>query len=163
MSEDGENLQPRDHHYLFAHRVLPGLVFAEPSRFAQIMIGQGEAFLMQVWGMIPEQFGLAERVEPAGLGYSLALAEDATGMITVRLPPPRAVTEAHMVAVVFGPKDQDPARYFTLELGYSLDDRPRTVLGEWAQGGELHANFGDGPSPEEGAFRAAIARLIAGG
>src|SRR5439155_967526 len=70
----------------------------------------------------------------------------------IEMPPPKGTTEAFFTALVLlqdlasasVPEDIPlSARYFTLEKGFSLDGRPRTVLAEWSESG--HSNYGDGP------------------
>ncbi len=85
----------------------------------------------------------------------------------VEMPPPHAMTEAYFTAAVLlldptqGQLDLATAavRYFTLELGFSLDNVPQTVLCEWGKDG-AHINYGEGPTSDVEAFMAAVCRLL---
>ena len=57
---------------------------------------------------------------------------------------PRQPTEAWLAAIVGSASDPAYLRYLLWERSESLlDERPGTVIGEWA--GSIHRNYGDGP------------------
>ena len=70
---------------------------------------------------------------------------------------PRQPTEAWLAAVVGAASDRGYLRYFLWEQGESLDERPRTVVGEWSGSG--HLNYGEGP-PFTGSLAADCAAFI---
>ena len=81
----------------------------------------------------------------------------------VEFPKPIAITEAHMVAIVFMARPdlppeqlkQVPVRYFTLEMGSRFrKGNDRTVICEWTT--TAHFNGGDGPAATVEAFCDAI-------
>jgi hypothetical protein len=77
---------------------------------------------------------------------------------------PRETTEAYLAIVVGKTAEPGYLRYFLWEKGESvLDDKPYTVITEWA--GTEHRNFGRGPpftgelSKDSSEFVARVATL----
>ncbi len=158
----------RPHHYLFAHRVLPGRLWQNPSWFLETLYSEHtQGFLLTRWGEAAMELDESEFLPPgdklrcdfvdlAG-GYRAAI---------ISLPEPRFATEAHMVAVVSRPeqrrflfKTKPVLRYFTLEYGLADDGMtPRTVFGEWTQ--NSHLNYGDGPAANPQAFLGAMESML---
>ncbi|PIE18820.1 MAG: hypothetical protein CSA65_04085 [Proteobacteria bacterium] len=142
---------PRAQHYDFAHLLLRRRFFEDPSGLARLVAGEdGETFLQAMWNEAMAS-GEVDPIPPRGLKGTLVGGARGV-LVVVDLPRPRAMTEAHQVALVV-PEQGDP-RYFTLELGFDEDDHQRTVLCEWRDG--AHMNFGDGPAPDIEAFAAAV-------
>jgi hypothetical protein len=157
-------VQPRRHHYLFAHQVIREVCASDPLQFFAVIASDEQAkFVAWMWKE-------AERhAEKGPEGASLRDVKVATGRITdlpaviMTMPATRAMAEAHLVAAVLmeKPTEQAPKpgiRYFTLEDGEREDGSPRTVLCEWSEKG--HANYGDGPESTVQAFVSAIERLL---
>lgn len=144
---------PRRQHYDFAHLLLRGRFQADPGGLLRLLAGEdGPTLLRALWNEAGQ--GASDDAEPidaTGLSRTLE-AWPGGGLLLVKLPRPRAITEAHFVALAV-PEATD-ARYFTLEHG--LDERgdARTVLCEWRDG--AHYNFGDGPEADALAFGAAV-------
>jgi hypothetical protein len=76
------------------------------------------------------------------------------------------MAEAYFTALVVqidtnqkSPPAEVPARYFTLELGFSLEGEPRTVFCEWTKD-DSHVNFGDGPKATLPEFVGKIASCL---
>jgi hypothetical protein len=120
--------------YLFAHRLLPDLVFSEPGT-ARERLGD-VSFVRQLWthaGMHASQGTPRDVVE----GLSV-LREGSRTVICCPLPaePP----EAHFVAVDWACQ---PPRFTTLELGDSLGGEPTNYLCGWLEDG-THTNHGEG-------------------
>lgn len=147
----------RKQHYYFAHRVLPALAHASPEKVLNFLrSAEGDAFLLDLWNAVGDEIeGFADegRVAPEGLSYFVRKLEAQSQIAIVRLPTPERLNEAHFVGLVFSParrafmfwKPSVSVRYFTLEIGVG-----RTILGEWTKRG--HANYGDGPQPNEEEF-----------
>lgn len=163
--------EPRDHHYLFAHRFMRDVCQDDPLRFFALM-GSPEQrpFLDWLWESCGKALDSADAVLPSqGLSVSTGRLLDFP-TIVVTPPPAQGMAEAHLVAIVLvgpegAPTDTPEARaamfrYFTLELGMRTDGSARTVLCEWTS--EAHRNFGDGPPAEEGAFVSAVEKLLRG-
>jgi hypothetical protein len=160
---------PRPHHYLFAHRVLPGRLWHNPSWFLECLYGENAlGFLLTRWGEAALELDDSEFLPP-GDNFRCDLCDVAGGYraAVVSLPEPKFVTEAHMVAVVFRPRQRrflflrtaPVLRYFTLEHGVCDDMKtPRTVLCEWTQ--DAHLNRGTGPPADPKAFISAIESIL---
>lgn len=149
--------RPRMHHYVFAHRELPGIA----RRFAPNLVGLAregrlDDALRTTWTGVGEALPPEDRLAPDGLAAELR-SLGAGEAILVRFPPPAHVTEAYLALVVLEPGPD--VRYFLLEHGWNLDDSPRTVLGEWTE--QAHLNLGDGPAADADTFVAAVERLLA--
>lgn len=149
--------RPRDHHYVFAHRELPVIarkVGAELVPLARS--GRMHEALAATWQAIGERLPEDQRV--AGSGLSADVHELSAGTaVLVWLPAVEHAAEAHFAAIVF-PRDMTPPRYVVLEHGWTSNDEPRTVLGEWNDRG--HVNYGDGPTPDAAGFLAAVDGLL---
>lgn len=144
---------PRDHHYFYAHRVLPTLAFRDTIQTLDILRSEnGLDFLTGLWHDMGRQLRARDRLPPDGL--QLEMRRDGKYLYAlVTLPPPLYSPEAYMVALQFESELLAPRlRYFALELGYLDPAGPRrTVLCEWTAE-PAHLNFGDGPPPEVEAF-----------
>ena len=159
-------------HYLFAHVLLPGELFAEPGLFLETLLSptgrrpEGARFLTQVWAEAGVQATDRVTVSAEGLDYSSELLGTPRAMVyLVRLPTPQRIAEAHFVAVVFDSiaymAEEDAApRYFTLECS---KPETATVLGEWrvTRGEREYIEHGPGPQAEPHAFLAALTRVLA--
>lgn len=164
--------KPRQHHYIYAHRWLPGRLWQDPEILYGIASGARFAeFLTFIWNLLGERLPLKQRIAGAKIGGEFRRS-GSFGVGIVTLPPPTAVTEAYFTALAFGPlpalqfsmdtRQALPARYFTLEHGFSLPgETPRTVFGEWTTAG-AHYNMGTGPAASPDAFFAAISDLLRG-
>jgi hypothetical protein len=157
---------PRPHHYQFAHRALPQVAFQDADRFLGELGGTGGAALLNhLWGFV------GERVRESGQPTLAALLPPPTvchlelgTAYVVTLPPALASPEAHLVAFVALPREPGAAvddwlRYFTLELGQSLEGKPYTVLAAWNSEG-THLNFGPGPAARVDDFAAALSQRL---
>ena len=160
-------LSPRAHHYYFAHAALKELAFEDPERVVIALAAPGaERFLAEMWETVgrdvagaeqPQQGADAGPVPPDGIETIPArVAGRPTAL--VRMPPPRATTEAYFVAIVLNHELSEPVKpapepelyYFTLEKGFSLDGSLRTVFCEWDE--TAHKNYGDGPPADARRF-----------
>jgi hypothetical protein len=162
----GDLKEPRSHHYLFAHRYLPGITF-QMGVTTLLILGDPEksnVFLQEIWADVAAENDISQedQIAPEPLNATLQQIGDKL-VALIQLPPAERTTEAHLVAIVSDlPPEltddtpegiqtlrerlrQTPIRYFTLECGFSLDDTPRTVFCEWTR--EAHLNMGDGPAP----------------
>ncbi len=166
--------RPRGQHYTFAHRLLPAIARQMGAVCVLVLANEdkSEGFLHEVWNDCGREESGDDLVEPDGLRATVARAGEQL-IAVVTLPAPVRTTEAHFVAILsdLPPETDDedaessdearevlrlmlrsmPVRYFTLELGASLDGAPRTAFCEWTAEG-AHLNMGDGPSPDEEVF-----------
>lgn len=129
------------HRYVFAHRVLPELVFEDPEGFLGVFADDGAERLRRLWDDIGQQVSkMDKRRAVSGEELDLHVANIAgrrAALIT--LPEPLETAEAHFVAVVDGDpaKDDFDWRYLVLERTESEDttSQPDAVLCEWLPGG----------------------------
>ena len=142
------------HRYLAEHMLMPRFLREQGAHAVLDAIERGDAdFFQPVW-------------VNAGFRFTTRPSYRAHGGLRVgvlTLPMPREVTEAYLAAVIG--KTADPAylRYFLWEKSESLfDDKPHTVISEWAASG--HLNYGQGP-PFTGALakdsEEFVARVVA--
>jgi hypothetical protein len=163
--------ETRQGHYMFAHYALRYVALSDPLYYLAVLLSPDgpkwlDDLLMTVAehlrpGEAPPDFRAADcRIHTIRAGaYPCAVVE---------LPTPRAMAEAYFTAAVLlhDPTQEQtdladaPVRYFTLELGFDLDSKPRTVLCEWTKSG-AHVNFGDGPAPTVEQFLSAVAGRLA--
>lgn len=148
---------PRLHHYLFAHRILPDFTLNQGPDLFATLDRDGQVFLEWIWSRLAQDLPAAEHLDPEGLGFS----RHELGpwhIILVTLPPAAHTTEAHMVAAVahqhplgWGQHAYDAFRCFTLER---TDAHPTTALCEWRP--DAHHHLGPGPTLDPGAFLKAV-------
>jgi len=153
------NDQPREHHYVFAHRVLPAEAQAHPRVIVEAAArGTATQSLARIWDHVGAQLPPDRRLPSTGLSGSFHELSDAR-VALIRFPPAEHAAEAHLAAVVLPRSNPDgPARYIVLEHSWSPEDLPQTMICEW-EGGS-HLNGGPGPAPDEAAFLAAVAARI---
>ena len=144
--------EPREHHYLFAHRVLPSIFFDNPFGFLNVSIMRSTDFLVEVWNEFAEHTFEDQSLHVSPDGLHIVPIEEAPfmGAIFV-MPKATATAECHFTCAIgklgqdsMGePKIEEP-QYFTLELGFSVFERKeRTVFCYWSPEGD-HGNMGDG-------------------
>jgi hypothetical protein len=138
IDTDLSEREPRDHHYLFAHRVLPRAVFSDPRAFLQmISASQSQRVLEDLWHRIGERAEEPVKTERGKPALSIS-SHSFFGRpsIVIALPTPVATTEAWFIAVVSEDEEiNDPWRYFVLENTCSKASEPLAVLCEWFEDG----------------------------
>jgi hypothetical protein len=158
--------QPREHHTLFAHQVLPAAFYSAPDRFMALLTEQGHNLLRLWWQRVAEYLEETDWLSAHGLGYRLRPLGDNASLVLITFPPPQNITEAYFAALVYRPAQlknslwhSAPAytRYFTLEIGLDPAGHPRPILGEWLATGR-RLDHGDGPPPEAELFIEAVRR-----
>lgn len=140
---------------MFAHRVLPAEARANASVIVQAAErGTATQSLAMIWERVGSQLPPDRRLPSTGLSGSFHELSDAR-VALIRFPPAEHATEAHLAAIVLPrARPEGPARYIVLEHSWSPEDRPQTMIGEWADG--THLNGGHGPAPDEAAFLAMV-------
>ncbi|MCI0485291.1 MAG: hypothetical protein L0229_01695 [Blastocatellia bacterium] len=158
---------PRPHHYVFAHQAVKGMVKGDPLQFFSIIASEGQRdFLDWIWDFVCEHLS---GEDPGGLSASDINAATCSiktyPAVIISMPEPRAIAEAHFIAIVLTGElseavasDQIEFRYFTLECGTHMDGTERTVMCEWS--GDTHMNFGDGPEPDLRKFAEVVEKMI---
>lgn len=135
----------RQHHYGFAHGILPQMATTMGPRLLDEPPPRGyDAALAAIWDGYGESLPEDARLDRTGLAGQV-VERDGHRMLVVTLPPPTAPAEAYFAAIVRAP-GADACRYFTLEHTVSpIDGAEGTVLGGWADGS--HLNYGSaGPA-----------------
>lgn len=160
---------PRWHHYAMAHLALRSVGLDDPLLYLAVLASPDrDDFLKSLFESVCERCD--ERAKPDFIASDIHVHAVRAGVYpcaVVEMPTPRTTTEAFFTALVMLidpatsslPEERKnvPARYFTLEKGFSLDGTPRTVLGEWTT--ESHLNYGDGPEPTLESFVERIAAM----
>ncbi|HDQ70572.1 MAG TPA: hypothetical protein ENN19_00570 [Chloroflexi bacterium] len=159
----------RQHHYLFAHKLLPAIFHNDPERFLHNLGQDGVQFLHFLWKRLGEHEieERAERMFSVGLAYHVEELGDGTPVHLITFPPPEGMPEAYFSALVYYPsggegngRHKTATRYLTLEYSWDLKENvTRTVLGEWTANG-VHRNLGTGPEPRPERFFEAVCRIF---
>ena len=155
------------HHYVLAHYALRQMALDKPLQYLAVLASpDADRFIASLFESVCEQLK-----QPPDFGADAVIAHHVHikeyPCAIIEMPQPKDTTEAYFTALVAFAKLNDKAppdpenvsaRYFTLELGFSLDGTPRTVLAEWSK--DRHINYGDGPKPTVEAFAGSIEGLI---
>lgn len=138
--------------YVFAHRMLPELVFHGGTQALEILTGPNARQRLAAWW---SDCGSAP-VPPELDVHAVETGGDQALVIT--MPAPAEDAEAHAVCVYIRPGQA--ARFFTLERGMDFNCMtPITMLCEWTRDG-AHRNLGAGPEWTPQTFAAAITARI---
>ena len=129
-------------HYLFAHRLLHGLLQADPGGVRQALI-KDDTLLKRLWIHAAMHGKPSPGDNPTFSVHQVTPAKEA---LVVQLPPPQEPPEAYFVAYFDG-------TVYTLELGSGNE----TYLCSWTA--DTHANLGKGPAPERDAFLKELANV----
>ena len=155
--------EPRKHHYLFAHRVLPALVLTQWESLRQgFRDGSAADRLRSVWVGLGTKVPPDERIAVHGLDVE-PIEIGGGDAFLVTMPTPAGPTEAALAMI---PDRDAPTRYFVLELGLNVvTDEPYWVLCEWTL--DEHTNFGacgefqtTDPTNVRGAMQTAVAEAL---
>ena len=136
--EDEEVLEPRDHHYIFVHRILPQLFFGDPEGFLAVFLSSiGTRRLGDLWQSVGENEASDGMISAAGLDIEPVTIGGRAGAL-IRLPEALVPPEGYFAALL-EPSENDEPRFFLLERT-DLDGPPgeaeeRGVLCEWLEGG----------------------------
>ncbi len=165
------SLSPREQHYAFAHTYLRGLAFEDPDRIVIALAApEADELLVELWNGVAKDLVEAgeevEAVPPIGL-EAIPARVAGRPCALVKMPAPRATTEAYFVAIVLNHDVDEPAKpapepgvyFFTLEMGFAIDGAPRTAFGEW-DSAAIHRQHGEGPPADGRAFLDHIARHL---
>ncbi|MDP0500185.1 MAG: hypothetical protein Q7P63_08790 [Verrucomicrobiota bacterium JB022] len=135
-------------HYLFAHRMLPGIVKNEPDDIARGLASWPEIYLRRLWFELEDinVDYVNQHVEQIR-AEAFEGAEADSKIYVIELPPPEFTPQAYRVAVVV-PSRADRPSYYTLEKSFLIEDgsgRPDMQLqlaffGAWD--GLTHYNLG---------------------
>ena len=112
----------RQHHYNFAHRVLPHDVASEPGLWTLISSDKAASYLQVRWN--DAAAGTPESSK--GLIWIAPVTVDGIEIRLVRMPPPSAMSETHYAAIARAPGGA--VRYFVAEQGDG-----RVYMAEWRQ------------------------------
>ncbi|MBT5607204.1 MAG: hypothetical protein HOJ57_14790 [Lentisphaerae bacterium] len=150
----------RPHHYQFAHKLLPALLYGEDGPeylYSVFRQGSGDEFLRDTWDEYAERLE-CEYVQPDGMACHVHKMGEDHQIVAIRFPKPERSPEAYYAVILFA--DTHEASYYTCELR----DNENSVIGSWdrTNGGKTkHGNHGTIPTPELGDFLEAVLKLYA--
>lgn len=128
-------------HYLFAHRLLAGLLQSSPDDLRKSLLKEGDALLKRLW----IHAGMHGKPSPDGpVSFFVHQVTPTQEALVIQLPPPQEPPEAYFVAYLGD-------TVYTLELGSGNE----TYLCSW--NADTHSNLGKGPAPERDAFLKGLA------
>ena len=165
-----EDREPRLHHYLFSHVILPKLLFENPQQLVEKLLTHWKTFLITLWDTCANEIsGIKEKIPSSGLDCKIIKVKDNISIILISLPKPLKSTEAYFTAIVYRPKklflikQKGIARYITLERTIGNGDKT-AVLCEWEINDKniKHINHGKRFGVTEENFIGAIKDLIFG-
>jgi hypothetical protein len=139
--------QVREQHYRFAHCVLVDFFCEDAKRLWELLTNaHADHAMLKAWDIAGR--GAPSLIDPAGLKRCHERLKAGEAVI-IKLPEPKSITEAHLVALVrisarksFFRKAQPKCfRYFTLEQGMDIQDlRGLLIFCEWLADG-AHLNY----------------------
>ena len=142
----------REHHYLYAHRIIPKMFYEDPTKFIGLSNVEGKELAVGIWDMVADDI-IGNRdnyLSPDGLDVIAVEEHPYIGSIYV-MPEATEVAEAIMICALgkihkpmFGKtKIKNPILY-TLEFGLDENQEECTIFCSWNKEGS-HLNFGKGP------------------
>jgi hypothetical protein len=166
------SLSPRPQHTTFSQSTLRALAADDPEELVVALSGPGaEELLVDLWHEIGRDAASRDPdltpLPPTGLEAIPARLAGRPAAL-VKLPEPRAATEAHFVAVVLNHELADapkaaPARefyYFLLEKSVADASGGGTTFAEWDEGAAGRRDLGPGPAPDARAFLERVAEHL---
>lgn len=140
----GKDVRP--HHYEFAHRALPQMMFGSVDENLGYLIEKPDQFIAHLWFFVGKK--LVERGQEAVPGPAPTVLKRPIGrgqLWVIELPKPEAMAEALFVGIVplrpQGTPDERLA-YFTLEYSFDLETHEQYfILCSWTAAG-THRNHG---------------------
>lgn len=158
--------QVREQHYNFAHSVLVDFFCRDAKRLWEMLTAaNADDGIYRIWTLAGH--GIMS-VDPAGLRRSHERLKTGEAVI-IKLPEPKSVTEAHVVALVhmperknlFGKTQPESFRYFTLEQGVDNKNiEGLLVFCEWLSDG-THIHYGEcAIEPDSVGFREFIDDIL---
>ena len=107
------NITSRPHHYRFAYRWMPMLVFSSPMSAAVCRSTKQQ--LLQSWAIAGQEESPNDLDPPNGLDVELLRFAPDTSLLLITMPTPRHATEAYFIGIVFPDRhDVKQIRYFVL-------------------------------------------------
>lgn len=153
----------REQHYRFAHSVLVDFFCEDAKRLWELLTdAHADHAMLKTWEIAGR--GAPSLIDPTGLRRSHERLKDGEAVI-IKLPEPKSMNEAHLVALVriaarksfFRKAQPESFRYFTLEQGMDIEDlRGLLIFCEWLADG-THLNYEEcSVEPDINGFRAFI-------
>lgn len=161
---NGQDIQARRHHYIFAHKVLPKMFFDDPEKFLDIVAHYGNHFLKWLWADVGERIKGGNGIPIEGLNHRIIKRENGLMVVVIVLPMPVVTPEAYFVAAAYrsasASHPEPMVRFITLERSRLPEEgREDTFLCEWTRD-EAHLNYGKGCKPDIESFVVAILALL---
>lgn len=155
-------------HYVFAHRAIPSVAFADPKNLLAILHGEdADQFLRDLWDRAGRGLDESCLRAPDGLEVQVGWASDDLLLTTIVLPTPQRSPEAWFVALATRVPDGGSTvddigevRVMTLEESHDfVADARCTMMCEWLPNGD-HRNHGAGPEVAAAAFAEAVSNIL---
>lgn len=136
----------RQHHYVFAHRMMPRLFFRDAGKLTNALADRKTELLRAMWVDLGEQFFSTAQIAPEGLDVVVLDGPGEARIVVLVFPKPEASAEAYFAALVT--KADGTLLYLTLEKAIDLfgTGESPTVFGGWDEDGG-HLNYGEGSQP----------------
>jgi hypothetical protein len=170
--------KPRLQFYMFVHRLLPELVFADAAGVVMPLVAsatkrsdpQGVEMLRRIWAEADMSADPADKVAWDPKGFDVTVLENSPRTMVVVLPMPEPIKRAEAYHVVIAVDSVSMAvgeptllRYFVMELMSEKDGVKKTCLSEWRKGdGELKYELIQEGGPELKWTMERIRELVAG-
>jgi hypothetical protein len=121
----------REHHYIFAYRVMPKLFFmAESFQLFIDTTAEKDGSLQAIWDYSFSQVGdkfTNSYVEPSGLKFEKVETDRLNGLL-ITLPEAKFAPEAEAILLLVSKENRDIGRYYTLELSTSPFSNEPTAM-----------------------------------
>lgn len=149
----------RQHHYVFANRVMPRLFYRDATKLSNALAERRAELLRAMWIDLGEQFFSTAQISPEGLDVHVPAPEKGAGIVILEFPRPAASAEAYFAALIAMP--DGTLHYLTLERSFDLlgTGENATVLGGWDDEGG-HLNYGEGAKPVLADFERQVRAFI---
>lgn len=154
----------RRHHYEFAHRALPSVMFGHIDENLGYLVDKAQPFIDNLWNFVGKKVTERGQTAIAGAGPRVErLSLNPGAMWVVTMPPCEAMAEALYVGIVpMRPSGTPDERMgvFTLEYSFDLGTHEQYyVLCRWTAGG-MHQNLGLKVEPNVAAFSSAVLNAL---
>jgi hypothetical protein len=139
-------MNTRQHHYLFAHQILPTLFYENPTLFIYKFAAERDNLAKSIWYSVANDYieNKVEHLLADGLEVNLFQNDELIG-ITFELPKAIALPEAIFTFAVTergDMKNKEKSKYFTLEYT-ETNGKANTVMCMWDMN-QRHSNLGVG-------------------
>jgi len=156
-------MQRREHHYAFAHELLPNAFFDDPIKLIEAFREHGTVYLWFCWDQLGSLLPENERLSKEALDFRLITLNDNITCLIIIMPPPNFMPEAYYVAMLHRESSSNSndtlTRVITLEKSDGNDGRSFACLCEWGKE-HNHLMYRNVLEPNLNEFLAAVKFLL---